>query len=103
MTLYLTVKKLLKDFPDLRNSDAKLRWAVWREQGLARDSITYLNFLKAADCESIRRCRQKIQKECPELGAAVETKRMRVAKQFTVPYRDMTPVFNYSENTVRFE
>lgn len=87
MKLYDIVINLLIDHPVLRDSDRRLIWNVWHRQGLINMDegtdtyITKANFLKAASTESIRRCRQKIQEERPELGPSAYVKEARRKKQ----------------------
>lgn len=97
MKLYDIVINLLIDHPVLRDSDRRLIWNVWYRQGLIsinddNDSfITKGDFLKAASTESIRRCRQKIQEERPELGPSAyvkEARRKKQANKGTFIYRE---------------
>lgn len=76
MKIYDKVKLLLQLFPDLRDSDRKLIWTVWEdEMGFtpgALGSMNYHCFMEATSPESIRRCRQKIQENHPELRSSKE-------------------------------
>jgi hypothetical protein len=70
-----TVKELLYKFPKTRDDDRLLILKVWAEQDpdLKHDSYSFRRFAykyldyKFADTESIRRSRQILQKEYPEL------------------------------------
>ncbi len=74
--LYPLVKRLLEQHPVLRDSDTKLRIAVWHSQGLSKQignvqAILYSDLISQAyNSESIRRCRQKIQESHPELRSS---------------------------------
>ena len=77
MKLYDTVKEMLEKYPPLRDSDRLLIWNIWGKQGKlirsndpALTSISKQEFMLAASPESIRRCRQKIQENFPELRAS---------------------------------
>ncbi len=68
------VLKLLQDYPFLRDSDMHLLSSVWTRQieGSILDisTIHFLEMLrngKLSNPETIRRCRQKIQEQRPEL------------------------------------
>lgn len=87
--IYDLVKQLLTDNPELRNSDKKLIWEIWKRCGLTyfypnNDDggyISFDNFMKAPSFESCRRTRQKIQEHHPELQASEEVKKLRKKKQ----------------------
>jgi len=100
MKIYDLVKQLLTNNPELRNSDKKLIWNVWKYLGLIDFDgwITEESFMKAPSCESIRRCRQKIQEHHPELQASEEVKKLRKKKQ------DSKSTFVYREEVkTKFE
>lgn len=72
------VEKLLSEKPHLRDNDHKLIANIWHKElldtGVEPKSITGFEFLFTfsnsdvlSNPESIRRCRQKIQEETPEL------------------------------------
>lgn len=81
MKLYNLIYKLLIDRPDLRNSDRRLMWAVWEREGaISYGALTLDSFLrKSTSSESIRRTRQKIQQEYPNLQASKHVEDMRKA------------------------
>ena len=92
MKLYDVVKNLLISYPELRNSDRKLIWAVcWKKQlvqvdakgfkGLSR--MLYMNFLQAPAFESITRARRKIQELYPELRSTKQVIKERRKKELT--------------------
>lgn len=89
MKLYDTVKQLLTVYPQLRNSDKKLLWAVWTMKGLVKvnlegvKSISRESFYKAPSSESVTRARRKIQEEFPHLQATQEVQESREEKQLT--------------------
>lgn len=79
--IYDLIFSLLTDNPELRNSDKKLIWKVWKELELVDNSYQAIYewmFMKAPSTESIRRCRQKIQEIHPELRG---TEKVREARQ----------------------
>ena len=74
MKMYDLVKDLLTKYPDLRDSDRKLIWAVcWKKQLIQVNEekmlsrMLYMNFLQAPSFESITRARRKVQELHPEL------------------------------------
>ena len=93
MKIYDRVKKILEKYPDCRNDDKKLMWAVWWEKGLVQyDSktpiaisrIMYMDFLNAPMPESITRARRKVQELHPELCPTRDfVKRARKQKEAT--------------------
>lgn len=90
MTLFNTVKKLLEDYPKLRNSDKSLLWAVWWKKGLIQTQspnslsrILYMNFLQAPSSESVTRARRKVQELFPNLDSTGMVKVKRHQKELT--------------------
>ena len=105
--LYDFIRNALGDDPSLRDSDKKLMWRVWQEQGLATSSyITYEQFIAAELPENVRRTRQKVQEDHKELASsksvAFARKRKEKLKGMFV-YHNKIPVFNYDTNTVIFK
>lgn len=102
MKIYDLIKKLLTEYPELRNSDKRLIWKVWETQGLANTYITKQDFLDKAELpESIRRARQLVVAQHPELkGSTVNSK--KEATKGTFAFRERVTVFNDKNNTVRF-
>lgn len=81
MKLYTLIKQLLIDYPELRDSDKKLIWYVWIENGNAHyEHITKNDFMEAPSTESIRRCRQKIQEQHEELRGTPKVRKAREEK-----------------------
>lgn len=89
--IYDLVKELLTDYPELRDSDKKLIWAVWTELALVRRitsdytletgaMVSYDSFMEAPSTETIRRCRQSIQEHNPELRGSKWVQRARAEK-----------------------
>lgn len=71
LRLYDYIKKLLEDYPALRDSDKKLIWNVWGSLGyLTGRVIIREDFMKAPSHETIRRTRQKIQELNPHLRSS---------------------------------
>lgn len=93
MKLYDRVKKILEKYPNTRNSDKELMWAVWWEKQLiqteagkpvAVSRIMYMDFLNAPMPESITRARRKVQELHPELAPTRDAvKRARKVKEET--------------------
>lgn len=84
------VRRLLEKFPHLRDSDNKLIATIWgKELGAdkSKQTSTYC-FLEAfasgkhTSPESVRRCRQLIQEQHPELRGLSYKKRKVKAKEF---------------------
>jgi hypothetical protein len=107
---YDLIKNLLTKYPELRDSDKKLIWAVWQEQGLVGgepvDYISYDNFMKAENMETIRRTRQKLQETFCDLRGSLPVQKIRREKmqsKGTFIYREKTPIFDETERVVRFQ
>ena len=70
-----TVEKILRQYPETRDNDRLLMLKVWAVQNpqLRLSDFTFWSFAKDfinaeyTDPESIRRARQKLQEEIPEL------------------------------------
>lgn len=83
MKLYDTVKEVLEQYPDTRDSDKKLMWLIWSRQleKSTSESISHYDFLskQVTTPESITRARRKVQQTHEHLRAtkAVETARKR--------------------------
>lgn len=92
MKLYDRVKLLLERYPQLRDSDRLLIWNVWGAEGLIKDgSITRSDFLIAPHMESIRRVRQKIQEQYPQLQSSpgvAQAKKLKAKKKGTFIYQE---------------
>lgn len=65
----MTLKKVIRDIllvdQGCRNSDKKLIWRVWRELGFVDNNFSTLSearYMDAPSSESIRRCRQALQR-----------------------------------------
>lgn len=85
-TIYQEILDLLKTQPELRNSDKMLILAVWKNHGLADEfdnplPLEWSDFhelvMALPDTETIRRTRQYIQKEFPELQSRKRIERER--------------------------
>jgi hypothetical protein len=98
MKLYELVKTMLIERPELRDSDKKLIWAVFMKVGAANEtSMTYYDFTdpKCPSTESIRRCRQKIQENHPDLKGSIKVQQLREgieAQRGTHIYREELPI-----------
>jgi hypothetical protein len=84
MRLYVKVKHLLIEFPELRSSDKMLIWKIWLDGGFVKyDTIRLDAFMQAPSVETIRRTRQKVQEYYPELQATEGVRRAKKLKQST--------------------
>lgn len=90
-TLFSVVVSVLREKPDCRDCDRRLVTTIWHRQlsakGISPRSLSAEDFFlrfRSDDSlwcpESIRRCRQKAQEECPELRGALYKKRQAKAK-----------------------
>ena len=82
--LYLVIKQLLTDKPELRDSDKKLLWAVWEKEGhVFMGRLNYGDWISPSltSAETIRRTRQKLQETIPELRASIPVQNMRKRRQ----------------------
>lgn len=84
MKLYDKIKDLLVNEPILRNSDKKLQWRIWEGQGVVINNRLYFSdFEKAISPETIRRTRQKVQQDHPELQSTESVKKAKKKIQDT--------------------
>lgn len=110
MTLKTTIYNILLNNPETRDSDKKLIWEVWKEFGLISGfdvQVYYImkdNFMKAPSPESIRRCRQALQRTDLLTGAKliqptkeVKEKRVKLSKEHGASY--MMGKFEFDEVT----
>lgn len=84
MKLYDQIKQLLQTLPELRDSDRKLQWHLWMQQGLVRNNtITYEDFMahNLLNSETIRRTRQKVQENFPFLQSSPGVQNMKNKKR----------------------
>lgn len=76
------VKKYLELVPKCRNSDRELISLIWKEECLEMNIWNVLDGLRdgrLTNPESIRRERQKTQREYPHLVGSVDTSRIKNA------------------------
>jgi hypothetical protein len=93
------VTKLLIEYPRLRNSDTKLMANIWRRDLIRLgqepnqiNAMTFLTFFAAGQLtnpETIRRVRQKIQEQNPELQGKVRGLRKQQAEEITKEIHDL--------------
>lgn len=90
MKLYDHIKKLLEEDKELRNSDKKLIWRIWTDEEritidfvYGRQIILRSDFMEATSPETIRRTRQKVQADHPELQSSESVKRAKKAIEDT--------------------
>lgn len=108
MTLFNLVRKLLIERRELRDSDKKLIWEVWRCQGLVdlNDRIGFKDlFFVATTPESITRARRKVAELNPHLKGSPSVEHNRRAKRRskgTFIFRESVELsFDDKTNTVR--
>jgi len=78
MKLYDRILTLLENNVIFRNSDNELKWQIWMETGtVINGCITKESFLNAIDSETIRRTRQKVQEQHPNLKPSQEIQELR--------------------------
>lgn len=85
------VKALLATWPHLRDNDNKLIANIWNQdlmnKGYNKEELSANKFLalyatgQLSNAETIRRVRQKLQEENPELRGTVNDKRQEQAEQ----------------------
>jgi|LakMenEpi03Aug12_release.lakeMendotaPanAssembly.Ray.scaffolds.fasta_scaffold518811_1 hypothetical protein len=94
-SLYDFVRAVLVEKPDCRDCDRKLVTTIWHRQlsaaGCDPKSMSveafFLRFRSDDSLwcpESIRRCRQKLQEECPELRGLLYKKRQQKARDVSL-------------------
>lgn len=94
MKLYDKVKDLLVKYPQLRDSDKRLIWAIWTVSNKTSfGSITKDSFYSANSSESITRARRKVQELNPELRPTKlvqETRHKKQQDKGTFIFREQT-------------
>lgn len=104
----MTLKKLIYDIllvdQGCRNSDKKLLWKVWDYLGLVDinyKSISWDNFMKTPSNESIRRCRQALQRtdllsgiKLIQPSEEIKKERIRQSKEKGFKYQEGKAVYN---------
>lgn len=84
MRIYDKVKLILEEVPLTRNSDNELFWEYARRRGMilmgmiSRDDFMDIRF------ETLRRCRQQIQRSHPELRGSNYKLRHKKASEYPV-------------------
>jgi len=82
MTLKETIHNILLSKPECRDSDKKLQWEVLDKLGLIDfDHLFYDDFMKAPEFESVRRCRQSLQRTDLLTGAKLIQPTEKIKKQ----------------------
>ena len=84
--LTMTVKSVLEQCPEARNSDTKLIYGVMRTMGVGRDEAFSSVIRKMLDGSlpafaSITRAKRKVVEICPELDADREIRQMRAEQE----------------------
>lgn len=99
MKLYDKIKILLENNPELRNSDKRLMWTIWmNEHKASLGYMDYDDFMTATLPEDIRRARQMVVKDWPNLQATDERvrkrRRLKEIQKGTYVYR--SEIYNLS-------
>ena len=98
MKTYDLICTILQKKPELRNSDKALCWEIWSMEGKTKAGlISKYDFLTAEHFETIRRTRQKVQEDHPELKSNEQIEEQRKAierTKGTFVYRNETEVNN---------
>lgn len=82
MTIKQLVHQCLREDKRARNDDDFLYFMVMAKRGLVQNqTLTFWNMKKGPAYESVRRSRQKIQEENPELGSDEDAQLMKNAKE----------------------
>jgi len=82
MILKELIYKILLDKPETRDSDKKLQWEVLDSLGLIDfDHLFYDSFMKAPAFESVRRCRQALQRSDLLTGTKLIQPSPKIKKQ----------------------
>lgn len=91
MKTYDLIKKILEENPQMRSDDELLKWTIWEMEGSVKNGCMYYSdFKNATNTETIRRARQLVQANHPELEPNEVVKNLRRKKQSekgTFPYR----------------
>lgn len=78
MKLYDKVKQLLEFYPELRDSDKKLVWQIWKDTDKTfNESISYYDFMRAESPMTISRARRKVVEDHPELASSKGVQRYK--------------------------
>jgi len=113
-TLKDTIYDILLNQPETRDSDKKLIWEVWNELRLIDDGeyegvIHIDDFMKAPSPESIRRCRQALQRTDLLSGEKliqptkeIKEKRVKLAKSKGFEYQEGKMVYNPITNCYEY-
>ena len=108
MKLFDKVKLLLIQDPKLRDSDKLLQWRVWAQQGhVMNGALSFESFMNhhLISSETIRRTRQKVQENFPDLRSSERIQKFKDAKRKTkgtFVYREPLKV-RYEGNTAILE
>lgn len=109
MKLYDKIKLLLHQEPALRDSDKLLQWRIWAQQGYVMNgAISFECFMNhhLINTETVRRTRQKVQENFPELRSSTRIQKFKDAKRRTkgtFPYRETFKVVKFEGNTAFIE
>lgn len=102
MKLYDRIKHLLHEDPKLRDSDKLLQWRIWAQQGhVMNGSLSFESFMNhhLISSETIRRTRQKVQENFPDLRSSERIQKFKDEKRKT----KSTFVYREPFKVVKFE
>ncbi|TVL99539.1 MAG: hypothetical protein CV087_17420 [Candidatus Brocadia sp. WS118] len=109
MKLYDKIKLLLIQHPELRDSDKLLQWRIWAQQGhVMNGSLSFESFMNnhLISTETIRRTRQKVQENFPELRSSTRIQQFKDKKRRTkgsFVYKEPFKVVKYEGNICYIE
>ena len=110
MKTYDLIKKILEENQQMRSDDELLKWTIWEMEGSVKNGCMYYSdFKNATNTETIRRARQLVQADHPELEPTEIVKNLRRKKQAekgTFPYRakiESRPQYEFNPVTQRYE
>lgn len=89
MKLYDKVRWLLEVSQDCRNSDKEVIWRIWEDEysvkttGGGQRFLTKELYMRATNSETIRRTRQKVQEDHPELQSDKKVLESKKKKEST--------------------
>lgn len=109
MLLFDKIKYLLIQDPSLRDSDKLLQWRIWAQQGYVMNgSISFECFMNnhLINTETVRRTRQKVQENFPDLRSSERIQKFKDTKRKTkgtFVYREPLKVVKYEGNVCYIE
>lgn len=111
MTLKERIYKILLENSSARNSDKILQWEILYSLGLiVDDTLSHDSFMKAPEFESVRRCRQALQRTDLLTGAkliqpneVVKKQRVNMSKEKGYTYMQGKQQYTFNPVTQCYE